>query len=222
MTDPAPTPPDDSSVQRVPQTPTSARVPERVARGVVATGFLAFFGPTEFVVDFLQFLSRPSNLAARIVMSPVLAERFVQLLREDLARYTAQFGAPPSLPKPPAGDKPKTAQEVYDELKVPEEVLSGVYANGVMVGHTPAEFGIDFMTTFMPQAAVCARIYVAAPRVPQLIETVASLLVQYKRQQNPGAPPTSTPPAPQNRPPASGPEGYGTAPGIPGFPSPPQ
>ena len=60
-------------------------VPERVARGATATGFLAFFGPNEFVIDFLQFLSRPANLVARVVMTPAVAEQFLGVLRENMA-----------------------------------------------------------------------------------------------------------------------------------------
>ena len=194
----------------------SARVPERVARGATATGFLAFYGPNEFVIDFLQFLSRPANLVARVVMAPAVAEQFLGVLRENLARYQAQFGAPPAMPAPPAQEKPRPVQEIYDDLKISEDVVSGVYANTVMVGHTPVEFGLDFITSFIPHAAVSARVYVAAPRIPQLIDTLAGLIGQYKRQHEGGqaGPGPGAPPGP--------PPNFGTAPGIPGFPEPPK
>jgi hypothetical protein len=180
---------------------------------------MAFFGPNEFVIDFLQFISRPANLVARVVMTPMVAEQFLNVLRENLSRYQAQFGTPPALPKPATPEKPRPAQEIYDDIKIPEDVLSGVYANTVMVGHTPVEFGIDFITSFIPNAAVSARVYVAAPRVPQLIDTLAGLLTQYKRQHMPQGPQIQAP----SPPPGGGenPPGFGTAPGIPGFPAPP-
>jgi hypothetical protein len=121
--------------------------------------------------------------------------------------------------KPP--EKPRPPQEIYDDVKISDDVMSGVYANSVMVGHSPAEFGIDFITAFIPHAAVSARIYVAAPRIPQLIETVSGLVIQYKKQhgisvqQIQGLPDSSQ--SPQQPP-----SGFGTAPGIPGFPTPPQ
>jgi hypothetical protein len=215
MTDgPPPAPNDPSPLQRLAHNPTSARVPERVARGVTATGFLAFFGPNEFVVDFLQFIARPAHLVARVVMSPVVAEQFLHVLRENLGHYQSQFGPPPTFPKPP-GERPRAAQEIYDDLKISDDVLTGVYANTVMVGHTPAEFGIDFITSFIPHAAVSARIYIAAPRVPQLIDTLAGLLAQYKRQHAAAMGGPQIPPGPP------GPLNYGTAPGVPGFPTPP-
>jgi hypothetical protein len=215
---------DPAQPQRISHAHTSARVPERVARGIVATGFLAYFGPNEFVIDFLQLIARPAFLAARVVLSPVVAEQFLVVLRENLARYSSQFGAPPVFPKS-QGDRPRTPQEVYDDLKIPDDVLSGVYANTVMVGHTPAEFGLDFITSFLPHAAVSARIYIAAPRVPMLVDTLAGLVAQYKRQYGGagngsgmgGGPGAGLPP----NPPPGGANGFGTAPGIPGFPTPP-
>jgi hypothetical protein len=218
---PPPPPSNPQEPQPVPQEPRfSARVPERVARGATATGFLAFFGPNEFVIDFLQFLSRPANLVARVVMTPAVAEQFLGVLRENLARFEQQFGAPPAMPKPATPEKPRPVQEIYDDLKIPEDVMSGVYANTVMVGHTPVEFGLDFITSFIPHAAVSARVYVAAPRVPQLIDTLSGLLTQYKKQlqaaqMTPGNGMNPPPPPPP-------PQGFGTAPGIPGFPEPPK
>jgi hypothetical protein len=200
----------DSPVQRIAHAPMSARVPERINRGVVATGFLAYLGQQELVVDFLQFISRPPLLAARIVMTPTVAEQFLNVLRENLTRYTNSYGPPPVLPKNP-NDKPRPAQEIYDDLKIQDDQFSGVYANAVMIGHTPAEFGLDFITNFFPTAAVSARVYLAAPRVPQLIDTLAGLVAQHHRRT---APPTPPPP------PQSG-GNPGTAPGIPGFPYPP-
>jgi len=172
-----------------------------VARGAIATGFMAFFGPNEFVIDFLQLISRPANLVARVVMAPMVVEQFLAVLRENLSRYQDQFGAPPAMPKPPANEKPRAPQEIYDDIKIPEDVISGVYANTVMVGHTPVEFGIDFITSFIPHAAVSARVYVAAPRVPQLIDTLSGLLAQYKRQHQAQGPQFAAPPHMAPRPP---------------------
>jgi hypothetical protein len=198
----------DAGMQRIAHAPMSARVPERINRGVVATGFLAYLGQQELVIDFLQFIGRPPQLAARVVMTPNVAEQFLAVLRENLSRFTASFGPPQVLHKNP-NDKPRPAQEIYDDLKIQDDQLCGVYANAVMIGHTPAEFGLDFITNFFPTAAVSARVYLAAPRIPQLIDTISGLVSQHQRRSAPPSPPSgggSTP---------------GTAPGIPGFPYPP-
>ncbi|MCL2647432.1 MAG: DUF3467 domain-containing protein [Phycisphaerales bacterium] len=201
----------------------SARIPEKVAKGIVATGFMSFVGPNEVVIDFLQIIARPAHLASRVVMTPVVAEQFLAVLRENLSRYTASFGQPPALPKNPEA-QPRTPQEIYDELKIPDEQLPGVYANACLVGHTPAEFAIDFITTFMPHAVVSSRVYLAAPRVPPLIDTLSNVLEKYHRQrQQQMPPPPFSPGNPPGSPPGrEPPPNYGNAPGIPGFPTPPQ
>lgn len=51
-----------------------------------------------------------------------------------------------------------SVQEIYDDLKVRDEILSGAYANAVMIGHGPHEFGSDFITNFYPHSAVSARV----------------------------------------------------------------
>ena len=197
--------------QRISHNPTSARVPEKVTRGVTATGFLAFYGQHEFVVDFLQFLARPAQLAARVVMTPAIVEQFLAVLRDSLVRYEQAFGPCPIIPKP-QGERPRTPQEIYDDLKIPDDLLSGVYANAFIVGHTPAEFSIDFIATFFPNAVVVSRVYLAAPRIAQLIETLNGLVRQYQQQVQQNQPQIHppTPPAPPGPP--------GLSPGIPGGP----
>jgi hypothetical protein len=62
--------------------------------------------------------------------------------------------------------------------------------------------------------------------VPQLIETLGGLVTQYKKQHAKAAGPQAGGPNPglgnpqQN--PGGGPGNYGTAPGVPGFPTPPE
>jgi hypothetical protein len=44
---------------------------------------------------------------------------------------------------------------------LPDEELSGSYANGVMIGHTPSEFKFDFLTNLFPTSAVSARVFLS-------------------------------------------------------------
>jgi hypothetical protein len=160
--------------------PVSARVPERLARGVMGTGVIVLTGPNEFVLDFVQVLARPPQVVARVVMPPAVASSFVAALRENLERYTQSFGPPPTLPRPP--QRRPTIQEIYDNLKLPEELLSGAYANAAVVGHSPAEFFFDFITGFYPTAAVSARVFVAAAQAPRVLEAVAGAVKQYEER----------------------------------------
>lgn len=95
-----------------------------------------------------------------------------------------------------------TPQEIYDDLKIPDTVLSGAYANGVMIGHGASEFGLDFLTSFYPQSAVSARVFMAAGQIPRLLESLQHAMRQlHQRGPSPGQPPR---PSPESRP---GPEG---------------
>jgi hypothetical protein len=125
-------------------------------------------GPEEFVLDFVQRLQRPPRLAVRVILSPNVMSRFVAALKENLQRFEQAFGPAKPLPQPHVERRP-SIQEIYQELRLPDDLLSGVYANTVMVGHSPAEFFFDFITRFFPTAAVSARVYVAASQVPQML-----------------------------------------------------
>lgn len=173
----------------------SARVPERIVRGVFSTGALVLEGPNEFIIDFLQGLTRPYQVAARIVLAPAVMGQLVVAVRDNIENYSKRFGPPPTMPKPPTDRRP-TIQEIYDEFKVSDEVATGAYANAVMVGHSPGEFFFDFITRFYPQAAVSARVFVAAAQVTRVMETLDKAWTQHlKRLENP--PPTQPPPPPR-------------------------
>ena len=62
--------------------------------------------------------------------------------------------------------------DIYDNLKLPDEMLGGVYANMASISHTGSEFCFDFIAQFFPRSAVTARVYMAAPRVPELLSSL--------------------------------------------------
>ncbi len=247
--------------QEVRHMPVSALVPERVARGAFSTGAVVLNGAYEFVIDFLVRMSKPHQVAARVVLPPGVVPRFIAALEENLKNYIQRYGEP-VMPQPKARSTeadgsapqqqqssspaqqapgtmvtnvgagqtgssssstsaggvqqlpPQSAQELYDELKIPDEELSGVYANAVMIGHTPTEFCFDFITTFFPKSAVSKRVYMAAPNVPRLLESLKHSFEQYQRRLEaarrqapppPSGPPSSDVPPPSS--PSSPPEG---------------
>lgn len=201
--------------------PVSARVPERVARGVLSTGVLVLDGAHEFIIDFMQGLTRPFQVAARIVLSPAVMEQFVAALHDNLNKYTSRFGPPPALPKPPTDRRP-TLQEIYDEFKVSDEIAVGTYANAVMVGHSPSEFFFDFITNFYPTSTVSARVFLSAAQMPRVLETVGTAYQRYQQRIGGRAPRTGgqAPPNPQTPPDSQGPpdpqgppDGAGAPPG---------
>ncbi len=203
--------------------PVSARVPERLARGIMSTGVLVLDGPNEFILDFMQGLTRPFQVASRVVIPPAVMEQLCAALRDNLSKYESRFGATPPLPKPPTDRRP-TLQEIYDEFKLPEDQLSGTYANAVMVGHSPSEFFFDFITNFYPTSAVSSRVFLSAQQIPRTLEAFQMAfgrfqqrIMQARQQQAQGQfyippPQPQQPPTPPHgldsgEPPQGGPEG---------------
>ena len=68
--------------------------------------------------------------------------------------------------------QPAPIADIYDNLKLPDDMLGGVYANMASISHTGSEFCFDFIAQFFPRSAVTARVYMAAPRVPELLNSL--------------------------------------------------
>lgn len=181
--DPPPASESGTYTQQFQHQPVAARVPERLNRGALSTGVLVLDSPNEFVLDFLQGLTRPYQIAARIVVVPAIMEQFIKALTDNLAKYTQNFGPPMTLPKPP--QRRPTIAEIYENFKLSDDMLSGAYANNVMIGHSPADFFFDFITGFYPTAAVSARVITAAPFVPRMLDTLNLASQNYHKRHTP-------------------------------------
>jgi hypothetical protein len=90
--------------------------------------------------------------------------------------------------------KRQNPQDVYDELKIRDEILSGAYANAVMIGHGPYEFSFDFITNFYPQSAVSCRVYLASGHIHRLLESLRASWDQLRPRLGQGPPPNNPPP----------------------------
>ncbi|WP_298863786.1 DUF3467 domain-containing protein [uncultured Gimesia sp.] len=94
-----------------------------------------------------------------------------------------QKSEPKTVIKPAeTGQKPPSAEELYDELKLPDEMLCGNYANAVRIGHSATEFSFDFITTFFPRSCVSARVHMAAPNIPRLLDSLTHSFEQFQRK----------------------------------------
>ena len=172
----------------------SARVPESVASGVLGTGIIVMTGANEFVVDFIQGLGQPAQVVARIVVPHAVMPQFIDALQRNLQLYRDRYGELPELPKNPTPQRQPSAQEIYDELKMADDVQTGAYANGVMIGHSVTEFKLDFLANLFPQTAVSCRVFMATPQVPRMLESLQRTYQQFLQrvgkqpatEQNPG------------------------------------
>lgn len=180
---------DQPQSQEVRHSHVGALVPAHVARGIFSTGAVVLQGQHEFIVDFLLRMQQPQQVAARIVMAPAVVAQLIQALTENVRKHEDRFG-PIVLPPQPTPDPEaprQSAQDLYDQLKLSDEDMSGVYANAVMIGHTASEFSLDFITTFFPRSAVSARVFVAAPNAKRLLDSLKHSFGQF--QQRPQQPP---------------------------------
>lgn len=204
--DPAPDQPQDSNEpensdiqsQQIQHSQVGALVPEKVARGTFSTGAVVLNGTHEFIVDFLLRMTKPHQVAARVVLPPPVVPRMIQALEENLNNYRGRFGEPklPDAAQPKPDQKAQqqvNAQELYEQLKWGQTDMHGTYANAVMIGHTPTEFSFDFITTFFPRSVVSNRVFLSAPNVPRLLESLKHSWNQYQQKlheaQNPPPPP---------------------------------
>lgn len=68
------------------------------------------------------------------------------------------------------------------QVKVTDEILSGVYANMVQVAHTPEEFILDFMNLFPPAGIITSRVIVSPGHMKRIIAALQDNLKKYEDQ----------------------------------------
>jgi hypothetical protein len=190
-----PTPEDGPHSQEIRHSHIGALVPAHVARGVFTTGAVVLQGQHEFIVDFLLRMQQPQQVVARIVMPPVVVNQFISALQDNIHRYEERFG-PIQLPviQNQGQQQRQSAQELYETLKLADDVQSGAYANAVMIGHSPSEFSFDFITTFYPRSAVSQRVFMATVNARRLLDSLNHSFQQFQqRLRNPPPPPEDQP-----------------------------
>jgi hypothetical protein len=169
-----------------------ARVPEKVARGVFATGALVIQGATEFVLDFLLRMNQPHQVVARVILPINLVPQLIDALKVNLENYRKTHGtAPTPPPQAPAGTHPAppSIDEIYQDLKMSDEVMAGSYANTIMIVHNASEFCLEFINKIYPRPVITARVFLSAPQVPVLLNSLAqswqNLQTKLRQQQPP-------------------------------------
>ena len=204
-------PPQSSSeqvTQAVQYSQVSARVPEKVNRGIFATNALVLTGNQELICDFLLRMVPPYLLAARVILPYSALGPMVHAINDNVEKFRARFGAnaaPPPPPPPPNMPQPNIA-EVYEQLKISEEVAVASYANTLMISHTNSEFCMDFILDSFPRPVVTARVYLSAPQVPTFLNTLKRTLEQLQQRMAGGQLPPRQHGAPQPPPPSQQPQ----------------
>lgn len=68
------------------------------------------------------------------------------------------------------------------QVKVSDEMLKGIYANMVQVGHSSEEFVIDFMNIFPPSGILNARIIVSPSHYKRVVSAMQDNLKKYEKE----------------------------------------
>jgi len=74
------------------------------------------------------------------------------------------------------------ADEREIHIKIPEEILRGVYANQMVVRHSREEFVIDFINVCPPEGIVNARVIVSPGHLKRMVTALGENLVRYEQR----------------------------------------
>jgi hypothetical protein len=185
----------------------SVKVPDALLPGVYANQMIIRHTREEFLIDFVNRFPPESVVSARVIVSPGHLKRMIGALKDNLRRYEASHGPVLRAGKPSGstdddggqalnvgevggvgevaptpGPTTAPAQQARKQIKtkVPERVLAGVYANQMVVSHSPEEFLIDFINIFPPEGVVTARVFVSPDQVKRMIGTLRGNLGRYE------------------------------------------
>jgi hypothetical protein len=116
----------------------------------------------------------PEPVPAASDEAPAKAERSAGAPRgeDDAGARSANPADPGRAGHDAAAGGQQPIADAYHQLKATDEVLGGVYANTVTISHTGSEFHFDFIMRCFPRSIVTARVYMAAPRAPALLESL--------------------------------------------------
>lgn len=73
-------------------------------------------------------------------------------------------------------------QQSNMNIKIPDTILAGTYANMMMVAHTQEEFVLDFMNVLPPQGTVNARVITSPGHMKRIIAALTENLQKYEQQ----------------------------------------
>lgn len=177
--------------------PLRLRADDDTRCGVFANGLIVFTGGHEFVLDFIQNMESPIRVMARVVVPHAAMGAMLEVLRQGATPPALAAGAAGGggggagsgggqtgggsgggsgggegmapVATPTTNHNP---QQVYDDLKVPDIIHKGVYANALVTAHNDQVMRMDFVAQFVPQAVLSARIYLTRPEAASVLATL--------------------------------------------------
>jgi len=71
------------------------------------------------------------------------------------------------------------------QIKMPDDIVGGVYANNMVVGHNREEFVMDFIYIAPPQGKVNARVVVSPGHMKRIIHALKENLRKFESEYGP-------------------------------------
>jgi len=68
------------------------------------------------------------------------------------------------------------------QIKIDDQVLKGVYANALQIGHTKEEFILDFMNLLPPQGVAVARVLLSPGHMKRILAALQDNIKKYEEQ----------------------------------------
>ena len=78
------------------------------------------------------------------------------------------------------------ADERDIHIKIPEDILRGVYANQMVVRHSREEFVLDFINVCPPEGIVNARVIVSPGHLKRMVNALAESVIKITNGDVPG------------------------------------
>ena len=79
----------------------------------------------------------------------------------------------------------KNSNDQRIQIKLPDDIAGGVYANNMVVGHNREEFVMDFIYAAPPQGKVNARVIVSPGHMKRIIRALTENLRKYEQEYGP-------------------------------------
>ena len=179
--------------------PLSARIPSYIGHGVMSTGAIVVTAQEAFILDFYNNTGIHPTIVSRVVIPHQAMPQLVDTLKRNRKTYEDRFGEiqTPQLKEQEGSstanqetdetseeqnqqgdkndhkqDQKPSAQDIYDELKLSDDMLCGQYSNAFLISHAETSFKIDFLTTHLPRQAVSARVFFPNQQLPRLIDSL--------------------------------------------------
>lgn len=163
--------------------PLRLRIADEDRPGVFATDVLVFSGAHEFVLDFVQNLEVPIRVVARVVVPRPALAAMIEVMRQGVTVPPAPTPAAESdlsevapVFEAAANAGPTTIQQpkqIYDDIKVPESLQSGTYANALITAHNDQIFRLDFVAQFCPDPVLTSRVFLTKAQAGQVLGALA-------------------------------------------------